>query len=217
LQYACTNRAGLSRSPTSAERSSARRRFFAAVPHDLLIRNDGSYLLVAVLAIAAGLIGVGFKTVLYAMEDRVGALWRGRPEWARPVVGGLALGLLLLALPQMYGVGYPVMDSVIAGHVVFGLVLVFLVGKIAATSLTLSIGGSGGVFAPSLFIGTMTGMAFGTVAHHVLGPSIGPPALYAVVAMGGVLGSVYTTKLLRRGIDIERPRRNETLARATGR
>ena len=224
--------------------------FFTAVPHDLLVRNDASYLLVAVLAIAAGLIGVGFKTVLYGMEDRVGVLWRGRPEWARPVVGGVALGLLLLALPQMYGVGYPVMDSVIAGHVVLGLVLLFLVGKIAATSLTLSIGGSGGVFAPSLFIGTMTGMAFGTVARHVFGPSIGPPALYAVVAMGGVFaaaaqapltaiasvvemtgnftltlpimlaagiaaavskqisyGSVYTTKLLRRGIDIERPAR----------
>jgi chloride channel protein, CIC family len=246
--------------------------FFTAVPHDLLIRNDGSYLLVVVLAIAAGLIGVGFKTALYAMEDRVGAVWRGRPEWARPVVGGIVLGLLLLALPQMYGVGYPVMDSVIAGHVVLGLVLVLLVGKIVATSLTLSIGGSGGVFAPSLFIGTMTGMAFGTVAHHLFGPAIGPPALYAVVAMGGVFaaaaqapltaiasvvemtgnftltlpimlasgiaaalskqisyGSIYTTKLLRRGIDIERPgarsgtggdgaatRRNEPRARATG-
>jgi H+/Cl- antiporter ClcA len=65
---------------------------FTAVPHDLLIRNDGSYLIVAVLAIAAGLIGVGFKTVLNAMEDRVGALWRGRPEWARPVVGGGGAG-----------------------------------------------------------------------------------------------------------------------------
>ncbi|HEY6526154.1 MAG TPA: chloride channel protein [Solirubrobacteraceae bacterium] len=224
--------------------------FFTAVPHDLLVRNDASYLLVAVLAIAAGLMGVGFKTVLYGMEDRVGVLWRGRPEWARPVVGGVVLGLLLLALPQMYGVGYPVMDSVIAGHVVLGLVLLFLVGKIAATSLTLSIGGSGGIFAPSLFIGTMTGMAFGTVARHVFGPSVGPAALYAVVAMGGVFaaaaqapltaiasvvemtgnftltlpimlaagiaaavskqisyGSVYTTKLLRRGIDIERPTR----------
>ena len=222
--------------------------FFAAIPHDLSIANGGSYLLVAVLGIAAALIGIGFKTVLYAAEDRVGALWRGRPEWARPVVGGVALGLLLLVLPQMYGVGYPVMDSVIAGHVVLGLVLVFLVGKIAATSLTLSIGGSGGVFAPSLFIGTMTGMAFGTAARHVFGASVGPPALYAVVAMGGVFaaaaqapltaiasvvemtgnftltlpimlvsgiaaalsrelsyGSVYTTKLLRRGIDIERP------------
>jgi CIC family chloride channel protein len=224
--------------------------FFTAVPHDLVIRNNASYLLVAVLAIAAGLVGVGFKTMLYAREDRVDALWRGWPEWARPVVGGIALGLPLLALPQMYGVGYPVMDSVIAGHVVLGLVLVFLVGKIAATSLTLSIGGSGGVFASSLFIGTMMGMAFGTAAHHVFGPAVGPPALYAVVAMGGVFaaaaqapltavasvvemtgnftltvpimlasgiaaalskqlsyGSVYTTKLLRRGIDIERPAR----------
>ncbi|HEY1566291.1 MAG TPA: chloride channel protein, partial [Solirubrobacteraceae bacterium] len=157
-------------------------------------------------------------------------------------------------LPQMYGVGYPVMDSVIAGHVVIGLILLFLVGKVVAASLTLSIGGSGGVFAPSLFIGTMAGMAFGVAAHHVFGPAVGPPALYAVVAMGGVFagaaqapltaiasvvemtgnftltlpimlasgiaaalskqlsyGSVYTTKLLRRGIDIERPRPDNVL------
>src|SRR6185437_13702427 len=107
-------------------------------------------LLVALLAIAAGLIGLGFKTVLYGMEDRADALWRGRPEGARPAVGGIVLGLLLLGLPPMYGVGYPVMDSVIAGHVVVGWIVLFLVGKIAAASLTLSIGGSGGVFAPSL-------------------------------------------------------------------
>ncbi len=223
--------------------------FFTAVPHDLAVTNDTTYLLVAVLAIAAGLIGLGFKTILYGMEDYVDTLWTGRPEWARPAVGGIVLGVVLLALPQMYGVGYPVMDSVIAGRVVLGLVLLFLVGKIVATSLTLSIGGSGGVFAPSLFIGAMAGMAFGTVAHHIFGSAIGPPALYAVVAMGGVFaaaaqapltaiasvvemtgnfgitlpimltagiaaavskqlsyGSVYTTKLLRRGIDIERPK-----------
>jgi chloride channel protein, CIC family len=228
--------------------------FFSAIPHDLAITNDTSYLLVALLAIAAGLIGLGFKTVLYGMEDRADALWRGRPEWARPAVGGVVLGLLLLALPQMYGVGYPVMDSVIAGHAVVGLILLFLVGKIVATSLTLSIGGSGGVFAPSLFIGTMAGMAFGVAAHDVFGPAVGPPAMYAVVAMGGVFagaaqapltsiasvvemtgnftltlpimlasgiaaalskqlsyGSVYTTKLLRRGIDIERPRPDNVL------
>ena len=228
--------------------------FFSAIPHDLTITNDGSYLLIAVLAIVAGLIGLGFKTVLYGMEDRVDDLWRGRPEWARPAVGGIVLGLVLLALPQMYGVGYPVMDSVIAGHVVVGLILLFLVGKIVAASLTLSIGGSGGVFAPSLFIGTMAGMAFGLAAHHVFGPAVGSPAMYAVVAMGGVFagaaqapltaiasvvemtgnftltlpvmlasgiaaalskqlsyGSVYTTKLLRRGIDIERPRPDNVL------
>lgn len=229
--------------------------FFSAVPHDLAITNDASYLLVALLAIAAGLIGLGFKTVLYGMEDRADALWRGRPEWARPAAGGVVLGLLLLALPQMYGVGYPVMDSVIAGHVVMGLILLFLVGKIVATSLTLSIGGSGGVFAPSLFIGTMAGMAFGVAVHRVFGPAAGPPAVYALVAMAGVFagaahapltaiasvvemtgnftltlpimlasgiaaalskqlshGGVYTTKLLRRGIDIERPRPDNVLA-----
>jgi CIC family chloride channel protein len=232
--------------------------FFDQIPHDLSVVNDATYLLVIVLAILAGLIGVGFKTFLYWLEDYVDELWKGRPEWARPAVGGVALGLLLLAVPQMYGVGYPVMNSVIAGHVVLGLVLLFLVCKILATSLTLSIGGSGGVFAPSLFIGAMTGMAFGTLVHHMFGPAVGPPALYAVLAMGGVFaaaaqapltaiasvaemtgnfaitlpimltsgiaaavskhvsyGSVYTTKLLRRGIDIERSKPTSVLQRLT--
>jgi CIC family chloride channel protein len=211
-----------------------------------------------VLAVAAGLIGIGFKTFLYWLEDFVDELWKGRPEWARPAVGGIALGVLLLAVPQMYGVGYPVMNSVIGGHVVVGLIILFLVSKVLATSLTLSIGGSGGVFAPSLFIGAMAGMAFGTLVHSLFGSAVGPPALYAVVAMGGVFaaaaqapltaiasvaemtgnfgitlpimltcgiaaavskyisyGSVYTTKLLRRGIDIERPKTTNVLQTLT--
>ena len=90
--------------------------FFAQVPHDLVVSHDYTYLLIALLGMAAGLVGVGFKTVLYRLEDRVDELWQGRPEWARPAVGGLALGAVLLALPQMYGVGYPVMDKVLAGH-----------------------------------------------------------------------------------------------------
>src|SRR6202020_107282 len=99
--------------------------FFALVPHNLLVANDATYLLVVLLAICAGLIGVGFKTFLYWLEDFVDALWKGRPEWARPAVGGIALGVLLLAVPQMYGVGYPVMNQVIAGHVVVVLILLF--------------------------------------------------------------------------------------------
>ena len=229
--------------------------FFTQVPHDLVLANDSAYLLVAVLALAAGLIGVGFKTFLYWLEDFADELWKGRPEWARPAVGGVALGLVLLALPQMYGVGYPVMGKALAGQYALWFVVILMLGKVLASSLTLSIGGSGGVFAPSLFIGAMLGLAFGTVAHHLFGPAIGPPAMYAVVAMGGVFaaaaqapltaiasvaemtanfgltlpimlacgiaaavskqlsyGSIYTTKLLRRGIDIERPR---TTSRAT--
>ncbi len=132
------------------------------------ITHDDTYLLVVVLGLCSGLLGYGFKTVLYKFEDRADVLWKGRPEWARPAVGGIALGLLLLALPQMYGVGYPVMGQAVAGRIVLWLLVVLMVGKMVAASLTLSIGGSGGVFAPSLFIGAMAGMAFGVVAQHLV-------------------------------------------------
>jgi chloride channel protein, CIC family len=122
--------------------------FFSGIPHGLTIGSDYTYLLVIVLGIASGLIGVAFKTVLYRLEDLGDELWKGRPEWARPAVGGLALGALLLALPQMYGVGYPVMDRAVAGHYLLWFVLLLMIGKILATSLTLSIGGSGGCSPP---------------------------------------------------------------------
>ena len=232
--------------------------FFSHLPHDLSIVHDPAYLLIGVLGLLAGLVGVGFKSFLYGFEDVADRIWKGRPEWARPAVGGVALGVLLLALPQMYGVGYPVMDMIIAGHDVLWLIVILMVGKVVASSLTLSIGGSGGVFAPSLFIGAAGGMAYGVTVHHLFGSVAGPPAIYAVVAMGGVFagaaqspltaigsvvemtgnftlmlpvmlaagiaaavskrfsyGSIYTTKLLRRGIDIERPKTTGVLQALT--
>jgi chloride channel protein, CIC family len=223
--------------------------FFSAIPHDMSVSDDFTYVLIALLGIVAGLIGVAFQKALYEGEDTADAIWGSRPAWLRPVAGGLLLGLLLLALPQMYGVGYPVMNRVLASHYVLWFVLILMAGKILASSLTLWIGGSGGVFAPSLFTGAAAGIAFGTIADHIFGAAAGPPVLYGVVAMGGVFagaaqapltaiasvaemtgnftltmpimlacgiaaqlakqityGSIYTTKLLRRGIDIERPK-----------
>ena len=223
--------------------------FFSQVPHDLALHNDANYLLVALLGLLAGLIGVGFKAVLYRIEDLADVLWRSRPEWLRPAVGGVVLGAVLLALPEMYGVGYPVMDKVLAGHEVLWLVAILMVGKMFTSSLTIGIGGSGGVFAPCLFTGAMAGTAFGEIARHAFGAAVGSPALYGIIAMGAVFGAaaqapltsiasvvemtgnfgltlpvmlgvgiasglskrlsygtIYTTKLLRRGTDIERPR-----------
>jgi CIC family chloride channel protein len=220
--------------------------FFTGFPHDLSIHHLYTYLLVAVLGAIGALLGVGFKTVLYKIEDLCDAVWKPRPEWARPAVMGLSLGVLLLVLPQMYGVGYPVMDQALSGKVVVWLLILFTVGKMVATSLSIGIGGSGGIFAPSLFIGTMGGTAFGYAVEHVLGTAAGPPAMYGMVAMGAVFaaaarapltsiasvtemtgdfaltlpvmlavgiataisrrmtyGTIYTTKLLRRGIDID--------------
>jgi CIC family chloride channel protein len=183
------------------------------------------------------------------MEDACDALWKDRPEWLRPAVGGIVLGAVLLALPQLYGVGYPVMTKAVAGQYALWFLVILVVGKMVAASLTIGIGGSGGVFAPSLFIGATAGTAIGVIAQHLFGPSAGSPAVYGVIAMGAVFagatqapltsvasviemtgnftlslpvmlavgiavgvskrltyGTIYTTKLLRRGIDIDRPR-----------
>ena len=221
--------------------------FLSGFPPGIELHHARNYLLVAALAVVAALMGLAFKSVLYKTEDLCDRVWKGRPEWARPAVGGLALGLLLLAIPQMYGVGYPVMYKATAGQYALWFLIVLAFAKIAACSLTIGIGGSGGVFAPSLFIGVTSGMAFGDVAHHIFGAGAGQPALYAVVAMGAVFasaarapltslasviemtgdfaltlpvmlavaiasvisralsyGTIYTTKLLRRGTDIDR-------------
>ena len=221
--------------------------FLQGFPAGITLVHPADYLLVAALALLASLIGLLFKGAVYKMEDLWDAAWKNRPEWARPAIGGVALGLILLALPQMYGVGYPVMYKAVAGHYVLWFLLVLAAGKIIACSTTLGIGGSGGVFAPSLFVGATSGMAFGEIAGHVFGPAAGQPALYAVVAMSAVFtaaarapltsvasvvemtgdftltlpvmlavaiatatsralsyGTIYTTKLLRRGQDIDR-------------
>jgi CIC family chloride channel protein len=229
--------------------------FLSGFPPGIELHHARNYLLVAVLAVVAALMGLAFKAVLYKTEDLCDRVWRGRPEWARPAVGGIALGLLLLAIPQMYGVGYPVMFKATAGQYALWFLILLAFAKIAACSLTIGIGGSGGVFAPSLFIGVTSGMAYGDVVHHLFGAGAGQPALYAVVAMGAVFasaarapltslasvvemtgdfaltlpvmlavaiatalsralsyGTIYTTKLLRRGTDIDRTTRWRALA-----
>jgi CIC family chloride channel protein len=221
--------------------------FFTHLPTGIAIHQSYDYLLVTVLAALAALIGLGFAKLLYEIEDRCDQIWGNRPEWARPAVGGIVLGLLLLAIPQMYGVGYPVMYHAFAGNYALWFLVILAAGKMIAASLTIGIGGSGGVFAPSLFIGATSGMAFGVLVNHLAGPSAGQPALYAVVGMAAVFaaaargpltslasvvemtgdftltlpvmlavavastvsravsyGTIYTTKLLRRGTDIDR-------------
>ena len=222
--------------------------FLSGLPPGIALHHLTSYLLIAALAVIAALAGLAFAKILYATEDLCDKVWGNRPEWARPAAGGIALGLLLLALPQMYGVGYPVLYQAVGGSYALWFLIVLAAGKIIACSLTIGIGGSGGVFAPSLFIGATSGMAFGEIAGHLLGPAAGQPALYAVVAMGAVFasaarapltavasvvemtgdytltlpvmlavaiatatsralsyGTIYTTKLLRRGTDIDHP------------
>ncbi len=146
-------------------------------------------LLYAGLGVLATGVGVGFVRVLYAGEDIAEGLWRGRPDWLRPAAGGVLLGLLLLAVPEMYGVGYPVLQLAVAGHYAILALLGLLAAKILATSLTMWIGGSGGVFAPSLFMGAMLGCAYGAIAHHLLPDLAAAAGAYGLVGMGATFAA----------------------------
>ncbi|MEV6647990.1 chloride channel protein [Amycolatopsis sp. NPDC051371] len=221
------------------------------------LRNPVEYLLFVVLGVVVGACGVLFTRVLYLIEDFCDWVWRG-PEWLRPAVGGLFLGGLLLLLPQMYGVGYPVLQNAVEGKYVIGFLLLLLVGKIVATSLTIGIGGSGGVFAPSLFIGAMGGTAFGIVVHAWLPSLTASPGVYGLIGMGAAFAgaarapitavivlfeltgqytiilpmltaiviatatsralsrdTIYTLKLSRRGVDLDRHPQEKRLATTT--
>ncbi|WP_319450588.1 chloride channel protein [Mycobacterium sp. RTGN8] len=151
------------------------------------VRSPVEYLLYVALGIAVGVVGVAFSKVLYLVEDACDWVWRG-PEWARPAVGGVLLGALLIALPQMYGVGYPVLENAVEGKYVIGMLLLLMIGKMFATSLTIGIGGSGGVFAPTLFIGAMAGTAFGTIAHGLFPAVTESAGAYGLIGMGAALG-----------------------------
>jgi len=138
---------------------------------------------VALLGLVAGLCGLGFSKLLYASEDAIDWLWARThlPEWARPGVLGLALGAALVAFPYMFGSGYPLEEEAIAGNYSIAFLLALMLGRAVFTSFTIGMGGSGGVFAPTLFIGAMAGAAFGDLVSPL---SDSPVGVFAVVGMG---------------------------------
>jgi len=195
------------------------------------------------LGLLAGLVSILFIVVLYKTEDLFEDL--KIPEWLKPALGGLLLGLLFLKWPHVFGVGYGTINKSLINEIPWLLLLSLIFIKILATSITLGSGGSGGIFAPSLFIGAMTGGFFGWGVASLFPGITASPAAYALVGMGAVVagtthapitailiifemtgdykimlpmmitcilstiiasslkkGSIYTIKLLRRGVDI---------------
>lgn len=151
-----------------------------AVPASLREPTDRAYGWYALLGVACGIMGVVLPVVFYKMRD-----WFRRlpvPGWSKPAIGGLAVGLLALHWPQLLGGGYTVMQQAINGELVLRLALSLAVLKILSLSLTVSSGGSGGVFAPSMFIGCMVGSSLAMMLHL-------PIAEFTVVGMAALFGA----------------------------
>jgi CIC family chloride channel protein len=215
------------------------------------------------LGVLAAFVGVAFTRILYLFEDIFDS-WKGFPEYLKPAVGGLLLGVsgliflrlnsnLGLGVPgepvAFFGVGYPSMEWSLLGNGTVFLLLALTGVKMLATSLTIGSGGSGGVFAPSLFVGSMFGGAFGSIVHSLFPTVTATSGAFALVGMAAVFGgaarapitsvlilfemtddyrlilplmlatvvstilaehldreSIYTFKLLRRGVRLERGR-----------
>jgi CIC family chloride channel protein len=166
-----------------------------AVP-EYAIHSLWEFPMYVVLGLCTALVAVVYTRMIYRSEDLFDA-WKTVPEWVKPAIGGAALGGMALLyrylpgldfadVPQVFGVGYEAIEASLHGELVIAVVLALMVLKILATSLTLGSGGSGGVFAPGLFIGAMLGGGFGLLMHQLFPGLPGPPGAYALVGMGAL-------------------------------
>jgi len=224
---------------------------FGIVPFSYALVSYWEILSYALLGVLSALAAIGFMRLLYKCEDMFDA-WH-IPEYVKPAIGGIGIGLIGLYSLDLLGVGYGdaywirtmSADQALMGEIALHSLVILLVMKIFATSLTLGSGGSGGIFAPSLFIGAMLGGAFGTVVHQLFPSYVALSGAYALVGMAAVFAgatrapitafiilfemtmdykiilplmiavvistvvsrslsreTIYTLKLMRRGIDI---------------
>lgn len=113
------------------------------------------------------------------------------PVWSRPALAGLAVGAVAAAgFPHVLGVGYEATDAALSELYPLWLLIALAALKTAATAACLGAGFGGGVFSPSLFLGAMTGGAFGIVATQVFPELSSGYGAYTIVGMGAVAGSV---------------------------
>jgi CIC family chloride channel protein len=143
-------------------------------------------LLYALLGVFAGLAGLAFVAALDFCRERF-ERWRVR-EALKPAIGGLCVGVLALLAPGILGTGMRVVEHGLNGRMTLGLFLLLFFAKLVATPLTLGSGGSGGVFAPSLFLGAMLGGAYGHVVNILYPTVTANPGAYALVGMGALFG-----------------------------
>ncbi len=141
----------------------------------------------AVLGLIAATWAAAFVRLLYFFEDFFEA--RRIPAWIKGGIGFGMVGIVGIWFPQIFGVGYGPVQQVLNEHVGSRHALALAILKPVATSLTLGSGGSGGVFAPSLFTGAFLGDWFGGIVHHIAPAWTAPAAAYGLVGMAAVFAA----------------------------
>jgi len=139
--------------------------------------------------VVCALVGYVYIKIFYGMRDRIFHRIPIDDMW-KPAIGGLMLGSIALFCPQVLDGGYGWIQQALEGKILWGTMLILAFLKILATSCTISSGGSGGVFGPSLFIGAMLGGAFGMVGQQLAPGWFLNPDSFILVGMGGFFAGV---------------------------
>lgn len=142
----------------------------------------------ALLGVLCAAVATLFQFALIAGDDLARRVTL--PLWLRPALGGLIVGAIGVAFPDVLGVGYETTDQALHGALPLSLLLILIVVKIIATSVTLASRFGGGIFSPTLYLGALTGGAFGIVATGLFPDVSSSIGLYAILGMGAVAGAV---------------------------
>ncbi|RMD92082.1 MAG: chloride channel protein [Calditrichaeota bacterium] len=133
-------------------------------------------------ALICALLGIVYVKVFYGLHDRIFGCLK-IPKHVIPAIGGLLVGIIGFFFPYVLGSGYGWIQMAIYGKLTIGLMILAALLKILATSFTISSGGSGGVFAPSLFMGAMLGGAYGSIMQNLFPNIITQPTAFVLVGM----------------------------------
>ncbi|MDR2344696.1 MAG: chloride channel protein [Planctomycetaceae bacterium] len=131
------------------------------------MEHFGNFFVLLIFVPIIALVCLIFVRLVLEMRNRVFRRL-SLPEFIKPAIGGLLLGFVVLIYPQVYGGGYVWLYQLIDLRLPFYLVLLLIVPKMLAAAFTISSGGSGGLFVPSLFIGGMIGYVLGHCAEWLL-------------------------------------------------
>ncbi|HJV82141.1 ClcB-like voltage-gated chloride channel protein [Noviherbaspirillum sp.] len=111
-------------------------------------------------------------------------------------IGGLIVGILSVWVPQVWGNGYSVVNSLLHEPWAWQAVLLVLVFKVIATAATVGSGAVGGIFTPTLFVGAAFGFLFGQGMHELWPHAVSAPFTYAMVGMGAFLAAATSAPLM---------------------
>jgi chloride channel protein, CIC family len=143
----------------------------------------------AVLGLVGGGVSLAFCKGLLWLR----AIFLRMPQQTRiyqPAIGGLVIGIILIFFPQVLGVGYDYVDQALNGSLLLRTVALLCVAKLVATIISYASGNAGGIFAPSLYLGAMTGGTIGLLVHRFAPFPTGDPGAYALVGMGALFAGI---------------------------